>query len=612
MSFDSKLQRIFSDHIEQMSKDLDKISNGEEKLVFKIYDRNILISICEKVSELFKKEPIVLDLKGDCIVVGDLHGHILDLYRIFTVFDLPPKTTYLFLGDIVDRGGFSVETITLLFVLKLLYPSNIYIIRGNHEFNASSEKQKEFNSLDLKHINSFIDQISNIYEQRNHMLPQKKYHNVSILPKKKLEPISEQQDLENLNMNESLHSSYGIPVHLMLNSRSFHSMSNGNRSADNEGNSINHSNSLSNDKNSTPKAKSDCSAERNFPNVLPKKVKPNRSLNGYTNRLYISFCSAFSYIPIAARFGRDILCIHGGIGGNFTSIEKDIVPIQRPINNYDNAIIENLLWSDPMPPEKEKEYKNLNYMTSPRGRGCIFGKSPLDSFMKANHLSLIIRAHEVVDSGIRLQFNNKLITVFSASSYINSYNNNSGVLKISRDNKVTTYSFPPFKFLQRESASFILNNNKNIANKLSFTSSSSFLSSASSTASINCTDSNFSGNFDIPNVEDVNNADENKNNASSNVDNNNNNNNECYTIDNFYNVNTSNNINGSKANNDKNSITKIISKTIISNDRKQNFPSSELSRNQDQIHNSTRRRIKFDSKNVKKSSLKTTPVPTFS
>lgn len=591
MSFDSKLQRIFSDHIEQMSKDLEKISNGEDQFVFKIYERNLLISICEKVSELFKKEPIVLNLKGDCVVVGDLHGHILDLYRIFTVFDLPPRTTYLFLGDIIDRGGFSIESITLLFVLKLLYPSNIFIIRGNHEFNTISEKEKEkeLKKIDLKNLNSFVDQISQVYGQRNHILPQKN-------PKIYLGTINEHSS-EKFDITEDFHSSYGFPVHMKHNSHSFHMKFNNN----NDGSSINHSNSLidENDPIANPS------------NILQKNSHPSLAKvpHGFTNRLYTSFCSAFSYMPLAARFGEKIFCIHGGIGGNISNIEKDIVPLERPITNYDNPIIENLLWSDPMPPEKEKEYKTLNFMTSPRGRGCIFGKAPLDSFMYANRLSLLIRAHEVVDSGIRLQFNNRLITIFSASSYINSYNNNSGVLKISADCKVTTYSFPPFKFLPRESASFVLNNsnnNKCIGQQSIFASSSSFFSSISSTSNIN---NDFSNSLNIPYVINSNNNNESKKND---VNDDKYDSGECYTIDNFYNVNMINNISGTKTNNDRNTLTKIISKTLIANNRKQNFPSHGLCNNQDQTQNSTRRRIKFESKNAKKSLSECTANPTFS
>lgn len=588
MSLDHKLQMIFSDHIEQMSKDLEKISNGEDSFVFKIYEKSLLISICEKVSELFKNEPIVLDLKGDCIVVGDLHGHIIDLYRIFTVFDLPPKTTYLFLGDIVDRGGFSIEAITLLFVLKLLFPANIYIIRGNHEFNTLSEKERESQNSASKHINSFVDQISSAYKHKNRLDKQP----------------------ENLKIVGAPKSSYSFSAHLKVN---MHSLHNSSPSAIPSDSNIFNSSSFFTDVDAINKGKDGKSIERKPASVNQKKSQPNAPSisSGFTDRLYNSFCSAFSYIPLGARFGKSILCIHGGIGGNFTSIEKDIDTLERPIVNYDNAIIENILWSDPMAPEKEKEYKNLNFMTSPRGRGCIFGKVPLDIFMKTNHLSLLIRAHEVVESGIRFQFNNKLITVFSASSYINSYNNNSGVLKISKDNKVTTYSFPPFKFLPRESATFIYSNGKNINKQSTFSPAATYVSTFNSGTCIKLDNSSFAhNNIDIINKNaNINNSESNdtscKNGGS----------NDCYSVDSFYNISTNNNINVNKANesdesNEKKNVTKIISKTLIPH--KRSTPSSALYRNHDHSNNSTRRRIKFSNSNIKKTFAEFTPATTFS
>ena len=95
-----------------------------------------ILLIIQQASKLFSEEPIILNISHDIICVGDLHGHIFDLFRIFNHYGLPPFNRYLFHGDIVDRGEFSVETLVLLLLLKIQFPDYIYIIRGNHEFET--------------------------------------------------------------------------------------------------------------------------------------------------------------------------------------------------------------------------------------------------------------------------------------------------------------------------------------------------------------------------------------------------------------------------------------------------------------------------------------------
>jgi diadenosine tetraphosphatase ApaH/serine/threonine PP2A family protein phosphatase len=86
-----------------------------------------------------KTQPAVLDVPGDVVIVGDLHGSIFDLLRILKKFGRPPGTSYLFLGDYVDRGPDSVSVIALVLALLCRVPGHVFLIRGNHEFSHVNE-----------------------------------------------------------------------------------------------------------------------------------------------------------------------------------------------------------------------------------------------------------------------------------------------------------------------------------------------------------------------------------------------------------------------------------------------------------------------------------------
>lgn len=89
--------------------------------------------ICAYAREIMMNQPTLLRLQSSIKIVGDIHGQFNDLLRIFKLSGSPSETNFLFLGDYVDRGKQSLETILLLLCYKIKYKDNFFMLRGNHE-----------------------------------------------------------------------------------------------------------------------------------------------------------------------------------------------------------------------------------------------------------------------------------------------------------------------------------------------------------------------------------------------------------------------------------------------------------------------------------------------
>lgn len=89
--------------------------------------------LCKESKAIFMDQPALLELGAPIKICGDIHGQFTDLLRLFEHGSTPPKSNYLFLGDYVDRGKQSLETICLMLAYKIAHPENFFLLRGNHE-----------------------------------------------------------------------------------------------------------------------------------------------------------------------------------------------------------------------------------------------------------------------------------------------------------------------------------------------------------------------------------------------------------------------------------------------------------------------------------------------
>jgi protein phosphatase len=155
---------------------IDKTYDGDTRFEIEI---DVVLELISRATKIVEEQPMVLRVDAPVKVFGDIHGQYQDLMRFFDLYSAPIEgpggdiegLDYIFLGDYVDRGTHSLETMCLLMALKIKYPNQIHLLRGNHEdrwinsaFGFHTEcitrlNEDPDNPIVFNHFNDFFDRL---------------------------------------------------------------------------------------------------------------------------------------------------------------------------------------------------------------------------------------------------------------------------------------------------------------------------------------------------------------------------------------------------------------------------------------------------------------------
>ncbi|KAI5917775.1 Metallo-dependent phosphatase [Camillea tinctor] len=333
--------------------------------------------VCHKARELLIEEGNVVTVAAPVTICGDIHGQFHDLMELFRVGGDPPDTNYLFMGDFVDRGFYSLESFLLLLCLKVRYPDRMTLIRGNHEsrqittvYGFYDECLRKYGSanvwryccdiFDYLALGAIVLGASNTLTPPNDSTPNEDY-------------IEQEIEIEVCNADGDIMSRF-------TRRNSDHS--------------------------------SGSEQQRSPINGTGAKTGPPGS-----------GASGSSGGTIGNPTGA-VLCVHGGLSPLIDTVDKIRLLDRKQEVPHEGAMCD-LLWSDP----DEIDGWGL----SPRGAGFLFGADIVKVFNHRNDLSLIARAHQLVMEGFKEMFDASIVTVWSAPNYCYRCGNVAAVLELSED-----------------------------------------------------------------------------------------------------------------------------------------------------------------------------------
>ncbi|ETI21422.1 serine/threonine-protein phosphatase 4 catalytic subunit B [Cladophialophora carrionii CBS 160.54] len=362
--------------------------------------------LCYKARELLIEEGNVVTVDAPVTICGDIHGQFHDLMELFRVGGDVPDTNYLFMGDFVDRGFYSLESFLLLLCLKVRYPDRITLIRGNHEsrqittvYGFYDECIRKYGSANVwRYCCEVFDYLALgalILGATTDVPPptgssQANESNSNNNTQSTLPPEDEEIESEVLNANgdvvsKSLRRRFeGLP----LASEASQQASNASRISP-------------------------------APDIDPLEP-PTSSISSQTS---FNGASQSLFNPPTSSTGA-VLCVHGGLSPLIETVDKIRLIDRKQEVPHEGAMCD-LLWSDP----DEIEGWGL----SPRGAGFLFGADIVRHFNHNNDLSLIARAHQLVMEGYKEMFDKTIVTVWSAPNYCYRCGNVAAILELGED-----------------------------------------------------------------------------------------------------------------------------------------------------------------------------------
>ena len=327
-------------------------------------------------------------------ICGDIHGQFHDLMELFRIGGDVPETNYLFMGDFVDRGFYSLETFLLLLCLKVRYPDRITLIRGNHESRQITTVYGFYDECVRKYGNATVWRYC--CEVFDYLALGALVTGAATSLEPTIAPFAgdpssqatipgedEEIEMEILNSEGQVLSRFP---------RSF----------------------------TTPSVeKPDAlpSSPLGEPAESPSQSQASRTGPPGTGASGMSNGSA-NYHSGA------VLCVHGGLSPLIDTIDKIRLLDRKQEVPHEGAMCD-LLWSDP----DEIDGWGL----SPRGAGFLFGADIVKCFNHKNELSLIARAHQLVMEGFKENFDASIVTVWSAPNYCYRCGNVAAILELGED-----------------------------------------------------------------------------------------------------------------------------------------------------------------------------------